>query len=244
MRFDLITLFPDFFVSPLQTTMLRKGQERGALAFRVFDIRDYATDKHRVTDDTPYGGGAGMVMKVEPIVTALEAAAAGDPPPHRILLCPQGRPLDTAVARELARRPALAIVAGRYEGVDERVRAYVDEEISVGDYVLSGGEVAALVVVDAVSRFVPGVLGNDASALDESFSHGLLEYPQYTRPAEFRGAAVPDVLLSGNHQTIERWRREQALRRTTRQRPDLLERVELSEAERDFLRRLRNDGDE
>jgi tRNA (guanine37-N1)-methyltransferase len=239
MRFDLITLFPEFFRSPLETTMLRKGQERGALSFRVLDIRDYATDRHRVTDDTPYGGGAGMVMKVEPLVGAIEAAMAGEPPPHRVLLCPRGRRLDAAVAHELASRPALALIAGRYEGVDERVRAFVDEEISIGDYVLSGGEVAALVVIDAVSRFVPGVLGNEESARDESFSHGLLEYPQYTRPPEFRGVRVPEILLSGNHAAIEGWRREQALRRTAQQRPDLLESAELTEAERQLLRDLR-----
>jgi tRNA (guanine37-N1)-methyltransferase len=238
MRFDILTLFPDFFRSPLETTMLRKGQERGALSFRFFDIREYAVDKHHTTDDTPYGGGAGMVMKVEPIVGAIDAAMASDPPPRRILLCPQGRRLDGAVARELAQHPALALLAGRYEGVDERVRAFVDDEISVGDYVLSGGEVGALVVIDAVSRFVPGVLGNDASAEDESFSHGLLEYPQYTRPPDFRGAQVPEILLSGNHQAIARWRREEALRRTARQRPDLLGQAVLSEAEREWIRRL------
>jgi tRNA (guanine37-N1)-methyltransferase len=243
-RFDLITLFPDFFRSPLETTMLRKGQERGALAFRLIDIRDFAADKHRVTDDTPYGGGAGMVMKVEPLVAAIEAAMAVDPAPHRVLLCPRGRRFDAAVARELAQRPALALVAGRYEGVDERVRAFVDAEISIGDYVLSGGEAAALVIVDAVSRLVPGVLGNDESVEDESFTRGLLEYPQYTRPPEFRGARVPDVLLSGNHASIDRWRREQALRRTARHRPDLLADAELTETERELLRRLdRDDGD-
>lgn len=239
MRFDILTLFPDFFRSPLETTMLRKGQERGALSFRLFDIRDYATDKHRVTDDTPYGGGAGMVMKVEPIVGALEAAMAADPPPHRILLRPQGRPFSSAVARELAAQPALALVAGRYEGVDERVRAYVDDEISIGDFVLSGGEIAALALIDAVSRFVPGVLGNDESADDESFSHGLLEYPQYTRPPEFRGVAVPEILLSGNHAAIAAWRRAEALRATAARRPDLLDAAPLTEAER---RKLGRDG--
>lgn len=243
MRFDILTLFPDFFRTPFETTMLRKGQERGAIQFRLLDIRDFATDKHHVTDDTPYGGGAGMVMKVEPLVAAIEAAMAGDPPPHRILLCPQGRRFDTDVARELAQRPALALIAGRYEGVDERVRAFVDDEISIGDYVLSGGEPAALVVVDAVSRFVPGVLGNEESAHDESFTAGLLEYPQYTRPPDFRGMSVPEVLLSGNHAAIARWRREQALLRTQRQRPDLLEAADLDERERQLLRTLRRDED-
>jgi len=242
-RIDVITLFPDFFRSPFDTTMLRKGRERGALDFRLLDIREHATDKHRITDDTPYGGGAGMVMKVEPLVGAIEAAMALEPQPHRVLLCPQGRPFTAAVARELARKPALALIAGRYEGVDERVRAYVDDEISIGDFVLSGGEVAALVVVDAVARLVPGVLGNEASAADESFSHGLLEYPQYTRPPEFRGQAVPEVLLSGNHQEIERWRRAEAIRRTAERRPDLLAQADLSDAERAALRRRERQGD-
>ncbi len=241
MRFDIITLFPEFFRSPLDTTMLRKGQERGALEFRLIDIRDYATDKHRTTDDTPYGGGAGMVMKVEPLVAAIEAAAAAAPAPYCVLLCPQGRRFDAAVARELAQRPALALIAGRYEGFDERVRAFVDDEISIGDFVLSGGEAAAVVVIDAVSRFVPGVLGNEASAEDESYSRGLLEYPQYTRPPEFRGQAVPDVLLSGNHQAIERWRRTEALRRTATRRPDLLDAAEPTEAERTAVPPARKD---
>jgi tRNA (guanine37-N1)-methyltransferase len=242
MVIHLITLFPDFFRSPLETTMLRKGQERGALEFRLVDVREHATDKHRVTDDAPYGGGAGMVMKVEPLVAAIEAAMRSEPAPYRVLLCPSGRPFTGAVARELAQHPSLALIAGRYEGVDERVRAFVDDEISIGDFVLSGGESAALVVVDAVSRLVPGVLGNEASAEEESFSHGLLEYPQYTRPPEFRGARVPEVLLSGDHRAVARWRREQALRRTAERRPDLLERAELSPADRDFLARRRRDG--
>ena len=240
MRFDIITLFPEFFASPLHTTMLQKGQERGVLDFRFFPIRDYASGKHRVTDDTPYGGGAGMVMKVEPVVRAIEAA--GRPaPPYCVLLTPQGEPLTPALARELAGRDAIALVAGRYEGVDERVRDFVDAEISVGDYVLSGGEVAALVVIEVVSRFVPGVLGGAASAQEESFAGGLLEYPQYTRPLEFRHRRVPEILLSGNHAGIARWRRQQALLRTARRRPDLLREAKLSAAERRWLQD-RHDG--
>jgi tRNA (guanine37-N1)-methyltransferase len=240
MRFDILTLFPEFFTSPLATTMLKKGQERGALQFRLFNIRDYAPGKHRVTDDTPYGGGAGMVMKVEPIVGAIEAAMAADPPPHRILLSPQGDRLTTEHARALAEHPALALIAGRYEGVDERVRHFVDAELSVGDYVLSGGEVAALVVIDVVSRLVPGVLGSGESARDESFTAGLLEYPQYTRPPRFRDLVVPDVLLSGDHAAIARWRRAAALERTAQRRPDLLDQADVSPSERAALARRRD----
>ncbi|GIW41649.1 MAG: tRNA (guanine-N(1)-)-methyltransferase [Candidatus Binatia bacterium] len=240
MRFDILTLFPEFFESPLRTSLLGKAQERGVLQFRLVDVREYAPGKHRVTDDAPYGGGPGMVMKVEPIVAALEAVEATEPRPYKILLSPQGEVLTSRLARKLAEFPALALVAGRYEGVDERVREFVDTELSVGDYVLSGGEVAALVVVDAVSRFVPGVVGCADSVADESFARGLLEYPQYTRPPEFRGLRVPEVLLSGDHGAIARWRREQALRRTAERRPDLLEQAELDEEDRAFLARLRH----
>ncbi len=242
MRFYILTLFPDFFASVLATTMLQKGQERGALRFDLVNIRDFAADKHRVTDDTPYGGGQGMVMKPEPIVAALESLGS-DPPPWRVLLSPQGRRLTQATATRLASRPAVALVCGRYEGVDERVAAFVDEELSVGDVVLSGGEVAAVLVVDAVSRLVPGVLGCDQSAAAESFADGLLEYPQYTRPPVFRGDGVPAVLLSGDHRAIATWRRQESLRRTFHRRPDLLERAALTDADRAFLATLsRGDG--
>ncbi|MBI1816247.1 MAG: tRNA (guanosine(37)-N1)-methyltransferase TrmD [Deltaproteobacteria bacterium] len=235
MRFHLVTLFPELFDSVLRASMLQKGQERGAIEFVRYNVRDYATDKHRVTDDAPYGGGPGMVMKPEPLVAAIEATGDGPTRPRRILLSPQGRVLTQTVAAELAALPALALVCGRYEGVDERVREFVDDEISVGDYVLSGGEIAALVVIDAVSRLVPGVLGAAESAVAESFQDGVLEYPQYTRPPEFRGREVPPVLLSGDHETIRRWRRAQALQRTAARRPDLFERLSLSEAERALL---------
>lgn len=238
MRFHILTLFPELFTSVLSATMLQKGQERGALQFELHNIRDYATDKHRVTDDAPYGGGQGMVMKPEPVVAALEALGTGAGRPWRILLSPQGRPLTQAHAAALATRGQLALVCGRYEGVDERVRAFVDEELSVGDFILSGGEIAALVVIDAVSRLVPGVLGCGDSAAVESFSEGLLEYPQYTRPPEFRALRVPEVLLSGDHGAIARWRRHEALRRTFQRRPDLLERVALSDEDRAFLATL------
>jgi len=222
MHFHLVTLFPEFFDSPLAATMLGKGQQRGALRFSVYNVRDYATDKHRVTDDSPYGGGQGMVMKPEPLVTAIEATGNGPERPRRILLSPQGRVFTQQVAHELAQLPEIALICGRYEGVDERVRHFVDEELSAGDFVLSGGEPAALIVVDAVARLVPGVLGNTESIQDESFQQDLLEYPQYTRPPEFRGLTVPEVLLSGDHGEIARWRREQALRRTREKRPDLI----------------------
>lgn len=235
MQFHIVTLFPELFESVLAATMLKKGQERGALEFHLHNIRDHARDKHRVTDDTPYGGGQGMVMKVDPLVAAIEATGCGTPRPHRILLCPQGRILSHERVRALAEKPALTLVCGRYEGVDGRVRHYVDEELSIGDFILSGGEIAALVVIDAVSRYVPGVLGCATSAEEESFRDHLLEHPQYTRPPEFRGQRVPDVLLGGDHQAIARWRRREALRRTRLVRPDLLSRAELTEADRRLL---------
>jgi tRNA (guanine37-N1)-methyltransferase len=238
MHFHVVTLFPEFFVSPLATTMLKKGQERGALQFSLYDVREYATDRHRVTDDTPYGGGPGMVMKPEPLVAAIEATGEGVDRPQRILLSPQGARLTMAMARQLAARPALALICGRYEGIDERVRDFVDAELSIGDYVVSGGEIAAMVVIDAVARLVPGVLGCAQSSLDESFGEGLLEYPQYTRPPNFRDRAVPEVLLSGDHGAIARWRRREALRRTLARRPDLLVGAPLSAEDRAWLASL------
>lgn len=238
MHFHVVTLFPEFFDSPLASTMLAKGVQRGALTFTIHDVRAHTTDKHRTADDTPYGGGQGMVMKPEPLVSAIEATGSGDGRPRRILLSPRGRVFDAELCSALAALPAIALICGRYEGVDERVRHYVDDEISVGDYVLSGGEPAALVVIDAVARLVPGVLGCAQSAVDESFSEGVLEYPQYTRPPEFRGHAVPEVLLSGDHGKIAVWRRREALRRTARWRPDLLRDADLTAAERDWLENL------
>lgn len=239
MHFHVVTLFPELFASVVETTMLKKGQERGAIAFTFHDIRTHATDRHRVTDDTPYGGGQGMVMKPDPLVAAIEATGTGACRPHRVLLTPQGAVLDAARCRALAARPALALVCGRYEGIDERVRAYVDEELSIGDFVVSGGEIAAIVVIDAVARLVPGVLGCAESAADESFQDGLLEYPQYTRPPEFRGVRVPEVLLSGDHGAIARWRRRESLRRTLERRPDLLERATLTDEDRRVLDELK-----
>lgn len=222
LRVHVLTLFPEYFRGLLEASLLGKAIARGAVEVRLHQIRDWATDRHRTVDDAPYGGGHGMVMKVEPLVRALEAVAPAGA--RRILLSARGRVFTQAHAAELSRHEAgLVLICGRYEGVDERVTAYVDEQLSIGDYVLSGGEAAAAVVIDAVARLVPGVLGNRGSLAEESFSAGLLEYPHYTRPEEFRGARVPAVLLSGDHAAIERWRREQARAATRERRPDLLD---------------------
>jgi tRNA (guanine37-N1)-methyltransferase len=235
MQFHVITLFPEMFSSPLSVSLLKKAQEKGVVSCSLHNLRDYATGKHRSTDDTPYGGGRGMVMKPEPVVAALEGVCQSLAHPWRILLSPQGVPLSQAKVTELAGRETLVLLCGRYEGVDERIRAFVDEEVSIGDYVLSGGEVAALVIIDAVARLVPGVVGRKESTEEESFSDGLLEYPQYTRPEEFRGARVPQVLLSGNHAEIAGWRRRQALLRTRERRPDLLAKAVLSVDDKRWL---------
>ncbi len=245
MRFDILTLFPEMFDSPLNHSILKRAREQGLISVTVHNIRDYATDKHRVTDDTPYGGGGGMVMKPEPIFRAVEAILAGEPSAQGpvILLSPQGRLFTQQVAGELAGHSRILLICGRYEGVDERVREFlVDDEISVGDYVLTGGEIPAMVVVDAVSRLVAGVLGDPAATLKNSHARGLLEYPQYTRPATFRGHAVPEALLSGNHGEIALWRRREGLRRTYERRPDLLQKAELSEEDLDYLESLRSES--
>ncbi|HTO97453.1 MAG TPA: tRNA (guanosine(37)-N1)-methyltransferase TrmD [Myxococcales bacterium] len=222
---EVLTLFPRLVRAPLEESILGKAREKGLLRVEVTDIRDHAEGKHRVTDDVPYGGGAGMVMKPEPLVAAIEAARKRLPGARVVLLSPQGKPFVQAKAQELLERGALVLVCGRYEGVDERVLGWVDEEISLGDFILNGGEIAALAVIEAVARLVPGVLGNELSTQAESFSApGLLEGPQYTRPPEFRGLKVPEVLLSGDHGKIARWRKEQAVARTRERRPDLLTR--------------------
>ena len=237
MRFDILTLFPNMFGSPLQESILGRAIEKGLVEIRTINIRDYALDKHQVVDDTPYGGGQGMVMKVEPIARAIEWVKAENPSARTIYLTPQGKRFDQETARVLAHQPHLILLCGRYEGVDERVRElFVDEEISIGDYVLTGGEVAAMVLIDAVSRLLPGVLGSDRSAEEDSFSNSLLEYPQYTRPFDFRGHCVPEVLLSGNHGEISMWRRREALKRTSARRPDLLTKALLSGEDEDFLK--------
>ncbi|GLI35816.1 tRNA (guanosine(37)-N1)-methyltransferase TrmD [Desulforhabdus amnigena] len=237
MIFDILTIFPGMFEAPLGESILGKAQARGIIQVRVHNIRDYATDKHQMTDDRPFGGGEGMVMKPEPIVSALEGLCREGPRPWVILLSPQGRLFNQKIAWELSRRPRVMLICGRYEGVDERVSEYyTDEQISIGDYVLTGGELAAMVVTDSVTRLIPGVLGNAGSALVESFSEPILEYPQYTRPQEFNGYRVPEILLSGHHEVIHRWRRGQALLRTKLRRPDLFLRLDLSEEDRELLR--------
>lgn len=242
MRFDILTLFPGMFVGPFAESIVQRAQEAGLVSIFLHNIRDYTTDKHHVTDDYPYGGGGGMVMKPEPIFAAVEAILGPDPRATGvpiILLTPQGRLFNQEVAQELARRERLLLICGHYEGVDERVREFLaTDEISIGDYVLSGGELAAMVIVDAVTRLLPGALGDPTGALDDSYAMGLLEYPHYTRPAEFRGWRVPEVLLSGNHKEIARWRRQEALRRTLARRPDLLARAPLTAKDREFLRSL------
>ncbi len=228
---EILTLFPRMCAGYLGESILGKAQEAGLVAVRVTDIREHAAGRHRVADDAPYGGGAGMVMKPEPLTEAIEAAVGRLPGARVLLTSPRGRRLDQALARELSAAGRLVIACGRYEGVDERVRAVVDEEVSVGDVVLTGGELAALCIVDAAARLVPGVLGNEQSAGQESFSGegGLLEHPHYTRPPVYRGMEVPAVLLSGDHRRIERWRRREALRVTRERRPDLFARLRLSE---------------
>src|SRR5436305_1177394 len=226
MHVDIFTLFPGMFQGPFNESILKRAQERGLLSIRLHNIRDAATDKHHIVDDYPYGGGAGMVMKPEPIFAAVESIYEGGP---IILLTPRGRLFDQQIAHELAHEPRITLLCGHYEGIDERVHQHlVTDEISIGDFVLTGGELAAMIVVDATSRLLPGVLGGEESTLVESHSNGLLEYPHFTRPPEFRGWCVPDVLLSGNHAEIARWRRKEAIRRTRARRPDLFEKLDLS----------------
>jgi len=267
MRFDVFTLFPGIFESPLKESMLKRAIESGLLEVQLHNIRDYAEGRHQVTDDYPYGGGGGMVMKPEPVFAAVESVLGsevghwkmedGDPSAGErlasnlqpltsnipiVLLTPQGRLFSQQVAFELAQHDRVALICGRYEGFDERIREHLaTDEISIGDYVLTGGELAALVLVDAVIRLRPGVLGDPTGAIDDSHAGGLLEYPHYTRPPEFRGWEVPEVLLSGDHARVDRWRREQALRRTWLRRPELLEQTELTELERAWLRQFAQD---
>ncbi len=246
MEFDVFTLLPEVFPPYLESSILQRARQRGLIEVRVHNIRDWAADKHHVTDDVPYGGGGGMVMKPEPVFAAVEAVLGAGPQAccPLILLTPQGRVFNQNIAFELSRLPRLGLLCGRYEGIDERIREHlVTDEISVGDYVLTGGELPALILIDAVSRLLPGVLGDPDGALDDSHASGLLEYPHYTRPPEFRGWKVPEILLSGDHAKINRWRREQSLARTLRQRPGLLERAPLSEADRKFLEEISRSSD-
>jgi tRNA (guanine37-N1)-methyltransferase len=240
MRIDILTLFPGMFADVFDYSITLRAREAGLLTVVTHNIRDYATGRHRVTDDTPYGGGGGMVMKPEPIFAAVEAVLGEEDDGHPIiLLSPQGRTFTHRVARELARQSRLLLLCGRYEGVDERVRQHLaTDEISIGDFVLSGGEVAAMVIVEAVTRLLPGVLGDPGASFEDSHADGLLEYPHYTRPPEFRGHGVPEVLLSGHHAEIARWRRRERLRRTLERRPDMLASAPLTEDDLAFLREL------
>ena len=228
LTFTVITIFPQMFASSVGHSIVKRAQDKNLVKINLVDLRAYTTDKHHVTDDYPYGGGQGMVMKPEPLVAAIEAAREKNPKARIVLLAPQGKVFKQSDAQRFAGEDEVVLVCGRYEGIDERVKAFVDEEISVGDYTLSGGEPAANIVIDAVTRLVPGVLGNENSTADESFSDGLLEYPQYTRPEEFRGMKVPDVLLSGDHQRITDWRRQQSLEITRQRRPDLFNAAKLT----------------
>lgn len=244
MRIETLSTFPDMYASVMGASMMRIAQEKGALEFHAWDLRDWTHDRHRTTDDEPYGGGQGLVMKCAPIFEAYDDIASRCPErPHTIFLTPTGTPFTEAHAQELAREDRLLFICGHYEGIDERAYTLADSCFSIGDYVLTSGELASMVIIDAVVRLLPGVLGDDASAVDESFHGNLLEYPQYTRPAEFRGMAVPDVLLSGDHAKVDRWRREQSLARTAVRRPDLLDAAELTPADRAFLESFRAPGE-
>jgi tRNA (guanine37-N1)-methyltransferase len=247
MQFEVFTLLPEVFPPYLESSILQRARQRGLIDIHIHNIRDYTRDKHHMTDDTPYGGGGGMVMKPEPVFEAVESVLGlswnpSQPAPMPIiLLTPQGHVFTQRVAEELSRHERIALLCGRYEGVDERIREHlVTDEISVGDYVLTGGELPALIIIDAVSRLIPGVLGDPTGAEDDSHSTGLLEYPHYTRPPEFRGWKVPDVLLSGDHAKIDKWRREQALSRTLKKRPDMIEKAELSESDKKFVEHLKS----
>lgn len=236
MKVYILTLFPGMFESVLSSSILKRAQDRRLLSVRPVDMRDFSCDPHRTVDDYPYGGGPGMVMKPEPVYRALEWVEEDlGKRPYVVLMTPQGRSFDASLARELALKDDICLVAGHYEGFDERIREAACEEVSIGDFVLTGGEIPAMVVLDAVSRFIPGVLGDDESAHDDSYSLGLLEGPQYTRPPEYRGMKVPPVLLRGDHAAVARWRRKEAIRRTYRRRPDLLEKASLTFEDRCFL---------
>jgi tRNA (guanine37-N1)-methyltransferase len=245
MQFEVFTLLPEVFPAYLESSILQRARSRGLINVRVHNIRDYTLDKHHTTDDVPYGGGGGMVMKAEPVFAAVESVLDSKSDCPIILLTPQGRVFNQAIAQELSAHENIALICGRYEGVDERIRAHLaTDEISIGDYVLTGGELPALILIDAIARLIPTVLGDPDGALDDSHASGLLEYPHYTRPPEFRGWSVPEVLLSGDHAKIGRWRREQSLLRTFQRRPDLLANVSLSRKDLEFLEAQGFDMDE
>lgn len=236
MKCDVLTLFPGIFSAYLEESIIKRAREREIIEVTLYNIRDFTSDPHRTVDDYPFGGGAGMVLKPEPIFRAMDALKEDGQRRKVILLTPQGRPFSQTIAEDLSgEQQRLVFICGRYEGIDERVRGLADDELSIGDYVLTGGELAALVIIDAATRLIPGVLGDERSAGDESFSWGPLEYPQYTRPREFRGLEVPEILLSGNHREIWLWRRKEALRRTLNRRPDIINKVQLTELDRKML---------
>ncbi|MEX0999086.1 MAG: tRNA (guanosine(37)-N1)-methyltransferase TrmD [Thermodesulfobacteriota bacterium] len=240
MRYDILTIFPEFFEFPFSFGILKKAQEKGLLDIQTHDIREHTEDKHKTVDDTPYGGGGGMLMKIAPLASAIEDIKSTSRKSLVVLTTPDGEKFSDKMARELADYEQIIIVCGRYEGVDERIRElYIDREISIGDYVLSGGENAASVIVESVSRFIPGVLGNELSSQNDSFKEGLLEYPQYTRPEEFKGSKVPDVLLSGNHSEIDEWRRKESIKRTFKKRPDMLDNAILKNEDIEVIKKLK-----
>ncbi len=238
--FDVITIFPEIFNAYLGESILKRALQKGLLDVTIYNLRDFTTDKHRTVDDYPYGGGPGMVMKIEPIYNAVQAIKSNGLERLTVMLSPQGRQYNQEIAETLSReKRRIIFICGRYEGIDERVReSLVDEEISIGDYVLTGGELAALVIIDSIARLIPGVLGDEESAKEESFTWGILDYPHYTRPPEFMGRKVPDVLLSGNHKEIWRWRRREAIRRTLMKRPDLLKKTGLSSEDNEIINEL------
>jgi len=241
LRIDILTLFPEMFTGVLESSILGKAQEKGLVEYHVTNFRDFSESKHGTVDDTPYGGGGGMVLKPEPLFRAVESIS-NEKKPRVILMCPQGKRYNQKIAEELAQEDHLVFICGHYEGYDERIRQFlVTDEISIGDYVLTGGELAAMVVVDSVVRLQPGALGNETSAITDSYSTGLLEYPHYTRPAEFRGWKVPDILLSGHHANIERWRLKESLRRTLERRPELLENMDLSKEAQTLIEEIKQE---
>jgi len=245
MKCDVLTLFPDIITAYLKESILKRAQEKKLLEVRVYNIRDFVSDKHKTVDDYPFGGGAGMVMKPEPFFEAIDFLKKDNEQRRIILLSPQGKPFNQRLAEEFSiEKRRFVFICGRYEGIDERVRvSLIEEEISIGDYVITGGELAALVIIDAAARLIPGALGDERSAEEESFSWGLLDYPHYTRPREFRGLSVPDILLSGNHKEIWRWRRKEAIRKTLKVRPDLIEKMQLSEEDKKIISELSSKED-
>jgi tRNA (guanine37-N1)-methyltransferase len=234
--FDIITIFPEIFHGYLGESILKRAAQKGLLDVKVYNLRDYTTDRHKTVDDYPYGGGSGMVMKIEPLYNAINAIKADGKERWTVLLSPQGKPYSQDMAETLSKIDRrILFICGRYEGIDERAREFADEEISIGDYILTGGELPALVIIDSIARLIPGVLGDEESSKEESFTWGLLDYPHYTRPPEFKGMKVPDVLLSGNHEEIRKWRRTEAIKRTLQRRPDLLNKAELTKEDRRII---------